>query len=84
MVAKNKFFNFLEKKVKVLYIDDARHHCDEVAKAFKKISVPCTCINYTAAEEKFDSFLPAQVHEEAEAFVGKDRYREILEESLSG
>ncbi len=84
---KNKgetFVNFLKKinhvPQKVLFVDDARHHCEHVSQALFQENIPCTCIHYTAAQQQYASFSPARVHDEFETFVGKDQYKKILEE----
>lgn len=78
--------NFFEKigytPSHILFVDDSYSRCDEVKKSLEQKNIKCTCVHYTAADESFDSFIPASVYKEIESFIGKDKYIKIFEEIL--
>jgi phosphoserine phosphatase len=73
-----KTINYKPKRI--LFIDDSINHCKEVAQSLQKNGFSHICLHYTAAEESYPTFTPAQVHENISKFIGKEKYNKIFKD----
>ncbi|MFC1841716.1 DUF2608 domain-containing protein [Candidatus Dependentiae bacterium] len=78
--------SFLEKisytPENIVFVDDGKHHVENVYSNVTAKNIPITCIRYGAADQRVANFNPAKADTELLNIIGNDRYNLIMKELL--
>ncbi len=77
---------FLEKidylPANVLFVDDAKHHIDEMHKTLNVKGIPTTCIHYGATDLRMSQFNPARADKDLLEAIGRAHFDSVLKELI--
>lgn len=77
---------FLEKidytPKKIVFVDDSKHHVEDVYKTLSSKNIPVTCLRYGATDDREAKFNPAVSEKELQSIIGIKQYNEIFKELL--
>lgn len=78
-----KFLEKIDHKPKnILFVDDARHHVEEVYQSLNDYGIPNICIRYAGADDRLEKFDPARADRDLIASIGKERFDLLFKELL--
>ncbi len=73
-----KQINYYPKHV--VFIDDGKHHIDEMYEALNTHKIPATCIHYTATAKRAEKFCMDDANSDLLNSLGKERFNSFFKE----
>lgn len=77
---------FLEKinylPANIVFVDDAKHHVDEMHKTLKAKGIPTICIHYGATDLRAAQFDPARADKDLLKAIGRKRLDSVFKELI--
>jgi len=76
-----RFLEKIEHKPgSILFVDDTKHHVEEVHESLNSYGIPTTCIRYGRADSRAAMFEPARADKELIKIVGQERFDLLFKE----
>lgn len=69
-----------QKPSNILFVDDSKHHVEEVHESLNSYGIPTTCIRYGGADHRAATFEPARAEKELVKIIGQERFGLLFKE----